>query len=174
MLFSLSPLLSEVITHKLLCQNNSLNFVFKCFQAGREAERGEGGKGVNIKKLPSVFFFFSFCLHFFVSLRLMENSQMSVFDMLIFFLHSSHMKGRESHAFGENQKRTFCRLCPVMAWICSWRVILDPVNNTALQQCCSLVRTYMVRQKRLNHLNQGDFSFTSSTQSFSWMDWCEV
>lgn len=58
MLFSLSPLLSEVITHKLPCQNNSLNFVFKCFQARREAERegerGERGKGVNIKKLPSV------------------------------------------------------------------------------------------------------------------------
>ena len=140
----------------------------------RGRERGGRERSQYQKAAKCFFFFFSFCLHFFVSLRLMENSQMSVFDMLIFFLHSSHMKGRESHAFGENQKRTFCRLCPVMAWICSWRVILDPVNNTALQQCCSLVCTYMVRQKRLNHLNQGDFSFTSSTQSFSWMDWCEV
>lgn len=89
----------------------------------REGERGEGGRERSQYQKAAKCFF---CLHFFVSLRLMENSQMSVFDMLIFFLHSSHMKGRESYAFGENKKRTFCRLCPVMAWICSWSVILNP------------------------------------------------
>lgn len=55
LLFSLSPLLSEVITHKLHCQNNSPNAAFKCFQAQRERRE----KNESVLKSCQVF-----CLHF--------------------------------------------------------------------------------------------------------------
>lgn len=81
-------------------------------ERGRDRERGEregrenggGEEKESILKSCQVFF----CLHFFIFfLRLMETSEMSVLDMLIFFLHSFHMKERHSYAFGENKKIAF-------------------------------------------------------------------
>ena len=78
-----------------------------CIQVLPSPERGRGrgerGEGVNIKKLPSAFFLPAF----FIFLWLMENSQMSVLDMLLFFPHSFTQREESIQcAFGKKKKIT--------------------------------------------------------------------
>lgn len=125
----------------------------------REREGREGGKGVNIKKLPSVF---SACIFSFrcVSWKILRclSSICWYFSFIpLTWKGASHMllvKTRKELSVGSAQSWH-----EYAAEVSSWIL----VDNTALQHCCSLVRTHMMRQKRLNHLNQGDFSLTSST-----------
>lgn len=85
--FTLSPLLSEAITHKLPGRSNSLDFAFKCFQAERADERG--GR----EKLPKLFFFFLsacvFCFVFSIFLCSMGKYNLSVVDMVRHFFPPS-------------------------------------------------------------------------------------
>lgn len=127
MLFSLSPLLSEVITHELSCQNSSLKVLFKCFQAQREAERQRGGREGNESVLESCQVFF--CLHFSFFCGSWKLLRCLTYIRWYFFFQPFHQKLRNSYAFRRNKKATLTSF--TLGHLCVGATV-SQVNKAAL------------------------------------------